>query len=303
MNINSEGYLKVSDLHSIYYYDIGNQEGTAVLYVHGGPGGGADLSASKYFDLNYYRVIIFDQRACGRSIPFASIVENTTFDLVADIEKLRMHLNIENWIVFGGSWGSTLSLVYAINHPIRVLALVLRGIFLGTKREFDFLYQRGANYLFPDKYANFVQKLSDEERKNVLQAFNYYLNLDDDKAKEYAIDWAQYELDLISLLPKNYDAKDEIDASLAISRIECHYFINNCFMEEDYILNNCDIIQDIPTYIVHGRYDVVCPLENAYLLNQKLPNSELYISADAGHSASEPSTFEYLVKTMENLKR
>lgn len=292
----NSAYLKVSDIHSIYYEECGNKEGIPIVYVHGGPGGGSGSLARKFFDKDKYRVIIFDQRACGRSLPFVELRENTTFDLVDDMEKLRKHLNIDKWILFGGSWGTTLSLVYAINHPDRVSGMILRGIFLARREDVSWLYEGGAGQFFPEAFDKYISILTDEERKDIMGSYMKYLSSSDmNIVKKYAKYWNDWESSCISLYPVKL-ADEVTDYDIAISRLECHYFYNNSFIPENYILNNIDKIKHIKTKICHGRYDVDCRPKGAYELYKKMENCELVMVDAAGHTSREPGIRDMLIK-------
>ncbi|MDH7945048.1 prolyl aminopeptidase [Pseudohongiella sp. SYSU M77423] len=293
------GTLEVSPLHTLYYEQVGNPEGKPVVFLHGGPGGGVNPDYRRYFDPDKWRVVLFDQRGCGRSTPFAELRENTTWDLVADMERLRVHLGIDNWAVFGGSWGSTLSLAYAVTHAERCTELFLRGIFLLRKKEIDWFYQEGCSRLFPDLWEQYQAPIPVNERGDMVTAYYRRLTSDDANVRrEAARAWSTWEGSTLRLLPDaGAAAKFGQDSfAEAFARIECHYFINRGFFSEDnYLLNQAASIQHIPTVIVHGRYDVICPVENAWDLHRVLPNSELHIIADAGHALSEPGITSVLI--------
>ena len=290
------GYLKVSKLHEIYYEECGNKDGIPIVYVHGGPGGGSGTLARRFFNKDKYRVIIFDQRGAGRSKPFVELKENTTFDLVEDMEKLRKHLNIDKWILFGGSWGTTLSLVYAINHADRVSGMILRGIFLARKEDVDWLYRGGAGYFFPKEFDKYISILSESERKDIIASYMKYLSSSDMKiVSRYAKYWNDWESSCIALYPKKL-SEEVTYYDIAIARLECHYFYNNSFIEENYILNNVDKIKDIKTKICHGRYDVDCRPCGAYELSKLMNNCELVIVEGAGHTSLEPEITSKLIE-------
>lgn len=297
------GFLKVSDLHNIFYEQAGNPEGKPVVFVHGGPGGGIDPSMRRFFDPKVWRVILFDQRGCGKSEPFSELKDNTTWDLVEDMEKLRAKLGIEKWTVFGGSWGSTLALTYAISHPTRVKELILRGIFLLRKKEIDWFYQEGASFIFPDAWAKYLEPIPENERHDLVSAFYKRLTSSDEKIRKAAAHaWSVWEgstskLFLDPVFVERFAGDEFADA---FARIECHYFVNNGFFKDDgWILKNVDKIRHIPTWIVQGRYDVVCPAISAYELNQAFPESKLHIVPDAGHSASEPGIRSKLIEATD----
>jgi proline iminopeptidase len=300
------GRLKVSDRHEIFYEEVGNPKGSPVCFVHGGPGGGIEPSHRRYFDPAHYRVILFDQRGCGQSTPYADLKENTTWDLVSDMEKLRNHLGISKWIVFGGSWGSTLSLLYAQTHPDRVCGLVLRGIFLCRKQEIRWFYQEGTSRIFPDMWEPYRDAIPAEERGDFVTA--YYKRLtspDRDVRMAAARAWSTWEGAVSKLIPDPKMIQDcgEDQFAEAFARIECHYFINGIWLRNDnQILEDVHRIRHIPCEIVHGRYDVVCPVENAWDLHRAWPESQLHIIADAGHSAKEPGILAKLVEVTERFK-
>ncbi len=300
------GRLRVSDLHDIYFEEVGNPKGRPVLFIHGGPGGGIEPSHRRYFDPKAFRVILFDQRGCGQSTPYAELRENTTWDLVRDIEKLRQHIGIDKWVVFGGSWGSTLSLLYAETHPERVTAMVLRGIFLCRKKEIKWFYQEGASHIFPDIWDEYVQPIPVEERGDFVSAFYKRLTSSDrDVRLRAARAWSVWEGATSRLLPDRgmIDSFGEDEFAEAFARIECHYFINGIWMRHDnQILEDLHKIRHIPCEIVHGRYDVVCPVENAWELHKAWPESRLHIIPDAGHSAKEGGILPKLIEAMERLK-
>lgn len=288
----NSGMLAVSPLHTLYYEEAGNPGGKPVVFLHGGPGGGCTADHRRYFDPQKWRIVLFDQRGCGRSTPFAELRENTTWDLVADIERLREHLQIERWAVFGGSWGSTLSLAYAIKHPAVCTELFLRGIFLLRKQEIDWFYQQGCSRLFPDLWEQYLAPIPEPERIDLVAAYYRRLTSDDAQLRRQAAQaWSVWEGSTSKLMFDPGAAQQFGDAHFAeaFARIECHYFTNKGFFSSDnYLLENAAAIRHIPAVIVHGRYDVICPVENAWQLHKVLPNSQLHIVADAGHSLSEP---------------
>jgi len=297
------GHLQVSDLHALYYEESGNPQGKPVVFIHGGPGSGTDAWQRGFFNPALYRIVLFDQRGAGKSRPHAALEQNTTWDLVADIEKLRTHLGIERWQVFGGSWGSTLALAYAETHPERVTELVLRGIFLGRKRELNWLYQFGASEIFPDAWQTFVGLIPPAERDDMVRAYHTRLTSSDAETRLAAAKvWSGWEGKVSKLMP---DATfvahyEEGEFALAFARIEAHYFINRCFMpEDDHLLRNVGRIRHIPAVIVHGRYDICCSISNAFDLHRAWPEAELIVVPDAGHSAAEPGNSRALVAATE----
>ncbi|MEG4322844.1 MULTISPECIES: prolyl aminopeptidase [unclassified Microcoleus] len=288
----NEGKLKVSDLHTIHFEESGNPEGKPIVLLHGGPGGGCPPFYRQYFDPKKWRLVMFDQRGCGQSKPHAELQENTTWDLVNDIEQLREYLNIQQWVVFGGSWGSTLSLAYSQTHPDRCKGLILRGIFMLRQKEIRWFYQEGASYIFPDAWEEYVKPIPINERDDLLTAYYQRLTSPDAQIRlEAARAWSIWEGSTSRLFP-DLDLKQRfgIDAfAEAFARIECHYFINKGFIEpEDKLLLNIDGIRKIPAVIVQGRYDVVCPMMSAWELHRAWPEAEFIVVADAGHSMSEP---------------
>jgi proline iminopeptidase len=285
------GRLKVSDTHDLYFEESGNPKGKPVVFLHGGPGAGTDAKQRRYFHPQAYRIVLFDQRGCGKSTPRASLVENSTWDLVADIERLRAHLGIEKWQVFGGSWGSTLALAYAETHPDRVTELVLRGIFLLRKKEIDWFYQEGASWIFPDVWESFLAPIPAAERGDLVSAYHRRLISPDPKVRiEAARAWSIWEGATSRLIQDagfiERFGKDEFAETFA--RIECHYFMNKGFFEhDDQLLRNVDRIRGIPAVIVQGRYDVVCPMISAWDLHRAWPEAEFVAVPDAGHSLFE----------------
>ena len=286
------GFLSVSGRHTLYYEQVGNPAGKPVVFLHGGPGGGVMPDYRRYFDPQKWRVVLFDQRGCGRSTPFAEIEENTTWDLVADIEKLRMHLSLPGWAIFGGSWGSTLALCYAITHPDVCTDLFLRGIFLLRKKEIDWFYQEGCSKLFPDLWQSYLDPIPEAERGDLVAAYYRRLTSTDPAVRQRAANaWSTWEGSTSKLMfdPATAGKFGNNAFADAFARIECHYFTNKGFLPEDnFLLNNVDVIKHIRTVIVHGRYDVICPVETAWQLHKALPQSELHIVAAAGHAMSEP---------------
>lgn len=298
------GFLKVSELHTIYFEEAGNPNGKPVVFLHGGPGGGLIPNYRRYFDPKKWRIILFDQRGCGKSTPFAELKENTTWDLVADIEKLRSHLKIEKWSVFGGSWGSTLALSYSITHPTKCLELYLRGIFLLRKKEIDWFYQEGCSKIFPDAWEHYVAPIPMDERNDFVAAFYKRLTSPDKKIRsEAAKAWSVWEGSTSKLIPENdlIDRFGEDEFADAFARIECHYFTNKGFFTEDnFLLNNIAKIKNIPTVIVQGRYDVVCPADSAWELHRAFPEAHFHLIADAGHSLSEKGITDKLIEYTDN---
>jgi proline iminopeptidase len=299
-------WLRVDDLHEIYLEISGNPEGKPVLFVHGGPGGGTEAKHRRYFDPARYRIVLFDQRGCGQSRPHACLERNTTWDLVSDMEQIREHLGIEHWMLFGGSWGSTLSLAYAVTHPQRVTELVLRGIFLLRRREIDWFYQEGASRIYPDAWEPYLAAIPEAERGDLLAAYHRRLTSEDPATRlRAARAWSVWEGSTSRLLPDPeliaHTADDHF--AIAFARIECHYFVNRGFLETDgWLLEQAQRLRKIPGVIVHGRYDVVCPLESAWALHRAWPEAELRIVPDAGHAASEAGIVHELVTATDRFR-
>ena len=298
--------LAVEAPHVLYVDESGTPDGLPVVFIHGGPGAGCDALSRRFFDPNLYRIVTFDQRGCGRSTPHASPENNTTWDLVADLERIREHLGIDKWVLFGGSWGSTLSLAYAQSHPERVHALILRGIFLCRAQEFHWFYQEGASRMFPDYWQDYLAPIPVEERGELMQAFYKRLTGSDQIAQMHAAKaWSSWEGRTATLRPNPQVVERFNDShrALSIARIECHYFVNNAFLKADQLLRDMPKIAHLPGVIVHGRYDVICPLDNAWELHHAWPNSELQIIRDAGHAASEVGITDALVRAANQVAR
>ncbi len=298
-----QGLLPVSELHSIHFQEAGNPEGRPVVFLHGGPGGAIDPLYRQYFDPARWRIVLFDQRGCGRSTPYAELRENTTWDLVSDIEKLRTHLGIDRWVVFGGSWGSTLALAYSQTHPEACKGLILRGIFLLRRKELLWFYQDGASRIFPDAWEYFIEPIPLDERDDLMSAYYRRLTGDDKHRRAQAArTWSVWEAATSKLVP-NPDLLRRFSDGLfadAFARIECHYFVNKGFLDrEDQLLKNVERIRHLPAVIVQGRYDVVCPMESAWELHRAWPEAALVVVADAGHSMSEPGIRSALIEATD----
>lgn len=302
----NKGMLKVSNIHNLYWEECGNPEGRPVVFLHGGPGGGVAPDHRRFFDPKNYRIILFDQRGSGQSTPCAELRENTTWDLVKDIETIREMLKIDKWVVFGGSWGSTLALAYAITHPEKVKALVLRGIFLCRPSEIEWFYQSGASQIFPDYWDEYLKPIPENERHDMVTAYYKRLTHQNvDIRLQAAKAWSKWEAATSRLLVdlKAVDEFDDPDFALSFARIECHYFTNNAFFEtNNWILENIAKIRHIPGVIVQGRYDVVCPARSAWELHKAWPEAKIMIIADSGHAAAEPGTRSALIDATEAFK-
>ena len=299
------GFLRVSDVHEIYFEESGNPDGKPAVFLHGGPGGGTDEKMRTFFDPKLYRIVLFDQRGCGKSRPHASLVDNTTWHLVEDMERLREHLAIQRWLVFGGSWGSTLALAYAETHPERVSELVLRGIFLLRKWEIDWFYQNpgGAAALYPDLWEQYVSIIPEAERSGMVRAYYKRLTSDDSRVLQAASRaWSAWEgaTSFLNMNPEYVAKFQEDEYAAAFARIECHYFLNGGFMRTDnQLIENVGRIRNIPAVIVQGRYDVICPMKSAWDLHRAWPEADLRIVPDAGHSAFELGNLHELVSATD----
>lgn len=292
--------LSVSPIHELHVEESGNPAGVPVVFFHGGPGGGTDGVHRRYFDPKRYRIVLFDQRGCGKSTPHAELRDNTTWRLVEDAEKIREHLGIDRWHVFGGSWGSTLSLTYAVTHPERVRSLTLRGIFLLRRREIQFFYQEGSSWIYPDAFEHFLAPIPEGERQDLVTAYYKRLTSGDAAVEaEVARAWSVWEGSTSKLIPDDgLIARTAGDAfARQLARIECHYFVNNGFFPYDgWLLDQArEKLQQTPMTIVQGRYDVVCPAKSAWDLKQAVPGAQLVFVADAGHSAGEPGIVKALL--------
>ena len=299
----ASGYLPTGGPHEIFYEECGNPKGKPCVILHGGPGGAINPTMRRFFDPTKWHMALFDQRGCGKSRPNASLDDNTTWSLIEDIERLREHLGVEKWCVFGGSWGSTLALAYAIKHPERVESLVLRGIFLLTERELKWFYQDGASMLFPDAWARFCAPIPEAERGDMMAAYHKRLIHPDRRVQaEAAAAWSQWEGDAISIRgPEARPSKfNEIDFAIAFARIECHFFVNGGFFpEHDWIIRNAERLRNIPGWIVQGRFDVVTPMESAWRLKTAWPTARFEVVWDAGHASTEPGIVDALVRATD----
>lgn len=296
--------LQVDHQHSLHVEECGNPDGVPILFLHGGPGGGYAAAHRQFFNPNEYRIVLFDQRGCGKSRPHACLTNNTTAHLIEDIEKIRRHLNIDKWALFGGSWGSTLALLYAQSYPERVLGLILRGIFLCRQQDIEWFYQKGADRFYPDYWQDYIAPITPEQRDNLLEAYYQLLTSEDEVARMRAAEaWSIWE-GRTSTLKTDPDLVNHFGDpfhALAMARIESHYFQHHAFIEDNQIIKDAHIIQHLPTTIVQGRYDMVCPINQAMELAQTLPDAKLVICDHAGHSAYEPEITQALVDATDNL--
>lgn len=302
----AEHQLQVDDLHNLYIAECGNPKGRPVLVVHSGPGGGCHGYHRCFFDPDVYRIILFDQRGAGRSKPHVELRNNTTQDLIQDMDKIRAFLEIDQWFLFGGSWGAALSLLYAETFPHHVLGMILHRLFLARDKDIKWFYQQGANLIFPDYWQEFIQNIPQDEHNDLVAAYYKRLTGVDELARMSAAkSWSLWQARCASLQP-HHDLIDHFSEpyfAISLACIESHYLVNHCFIEENVILNNLDKIQHIPAYIIHGRYDMVCPLYGAWELHQAWPLSELYIIRDAGHSTREPGIIDALVLATQQMAK
>ncbi len=298
--------LAVTPPHKLHVEESGTPDGIPVVFLHGGPGSGCEPYHRQFFNPQKYRIVLFDQRGAGRSTPHAELSNNTTQDLVNDIEAIRDKLGIDRWVVFGGSWGSTLALAYAQAHPQRVSGLILRGIFLCRQREIDWFYQEGASRIFPDVWQHFLEPIPVNERHDMVTAYYKRLTAKDEFTRMQAAKaWSLWEGRTATLISRQsvIDHFGDPHTALSLARIECHYFKNNSFLSDNQLLNNMSLLNDIPGVIVQGRYDVICPLESAWELHQAWPGSILRIIPDAGHSATEAGILSELVNATDEMVR
>ena len=296
--------LKVDELHELYIEECGEKSGIPVVFLHGGPGGGIDPDYRRYFDPQKYRIILFDQRGSGRSTPHAELTDNTTQHLIDDLEKLRKFCGIKQWMLFGGSWGSTFALLYAQAYPERVSAMILRGIFLARDQDYRWLYEQGASLVYPDFWEEFQNHVAADKRDDLVSAYYEKLTGSDEIARMAAAKaWSIWEGRLATLHPnpKLVDHFTDPRTALSLAKIEAHYFKNRCFIGANQILENMDKIQEIPGIIVHGRYDMICTLDNAHTLHKAWPISQLHIVRDAGHSAGEIGNVDALVRATRSM--
>ena len=303
---NSHSYIDVGDGHRIYVEECGSTDGIPIVYLHGGPGAGCDKSHRRLCDPEKYRIILLDQRGCGRSEPHASLDNNTTQSLISDLEVIRQQLSIEKWVLMGGSWGTTLALAYAQAHSEKVLGLILRGVFLGRNEDIEWLYSDGTRRVFPDYWQEFIHPIPVGERHNLLAAFHSRLTGQDELARMAAAKaWSSWEGKVATLEP-NHEVVGHLSAphtALSMARISAHYFVNQCFLEENQILNNCHKLEGIPGIIVHGRYDMICPVEIAWSLQNHWNDCKLHLIRDAGHAGSEAGIIDGMVRATKEMQQ
>jgi proline iminopeptidase len=296
--------VRTDDGHEIYVDESGSVDGIPVLFVHAGPGSGCEFDSRCFFNPEKYRIVLFDQRGAGRSTPHCELENNETGKLLGDMELIRERLGIEKWVLFGGGWGSTLSLVYAETYPERMLGLVLRGIFLGRQQDIEWSYQEGASKFFPDHWEDYVAPVPQDERDNMASAYHRLMTGSNELARMAAAkSWSSWEAHCSTMHPNQRLIKHFTNPhrALARCRIGTHYYDNNCFIEENQIVERAGALKDIPGIIVHGRFDMVCPLENAHTLHQAWPSSQLYIVREAGHSATEPVLIDALIRATRSM--
>ena len=301
---NKEYQISCGDIHTVYVEESGNPNGQPIIFLHGGPGGGCGAKQRRFFDPNHYRIILFDQRGCGKSKPLGETKENTTADLINDIETIRKHLKIEKWILFGGSWGSSLALAYGIKYPQYLIGLILRGVFLSRKKELDW-FLKDVDQFFPEYHELLLNHKNNITKNNLVKEYtDLVFGSNFDIAKKAAVAWNRFEVSILKLLPISNIDNEEInyEFELARAKVQLHYINNFCFIDGDDILNKAKILKNIPIKIIQGRYDMVCPPKTAYDLKKQLPHSELIIIPDAGHSASEDGILSSLILATEEFK-
>jgi len=301
-----ESFIKGDDTHKIFVEESGNPDGQPILFLHGGPGGGTGPKQRRFFDPSHYRIILFDQRGCGKSNPLGEILKNTTDHLINDIELIRKELNISKWILFGGSWGSTLALAYAIDYPDTVQGIILRGVFLSRQHELDW-FLKDVDIFFPELHQKLLNHIPNTNKSNLLKKYNELVFSENKKfAYKAAISWNQFEGSILKLMPPDFSSESnevDNDFELARAKVQLHYINSNCFVNGEEILEKSKILKNKPITIIQGRYDMVCPPKSAYELNQKIPHSKLIIVPDAGHSASESGTLSALLDATDEFKK
>lgn len=302
----AEYRIEVGKPHELYVEESGSKDGIPVLFLHSGPGSNSEPFNRRFLDPQKYRIILFDQRGCGRSTPHASLINNNTQELINDMEVIRNHFNIDRWMLLGGAWGATLALAYTFKYPERVMGMVLRGTFLCRQQDIDWFYKEGANRLFPDAWQEFSRSIAPDKKGRVFEAYFQKLTGPDELARMAAAKaWSLWEGQCSTLRPNHnvIDRFTEPHTATSLALIACHYFMNQGFVEPNFILDNAHMLKEIPGMLIHGRYDIVCPLEQGLLLNQAWPGSELHIVRDAGHSSSEPSIVDAIVRATDDMAK
>lgn len=301
-----KSFIKGDDIHTIYVEESGNPNGQPILFLHGGPGGGTGPKQRRFFDPNHYRIILFDQRGCGKSLPLGETSNNTTKHLVNDVDLIRKELNIKQWILFGGSWGSTLALAYAVDHPEMVQGLILRGVFLSRQHELDW-FLKDVDIFFPELHQNLLGHIPNTNKNNLLEKYTELVfSKNKECAYKAAVAWNQFEGSILKLMPptaSNENSEVDYDFELARAKVQIHYINHNCFVNGEEILKKSKVLKNKPVSIIQGRYDMVCPPKSAHELHQIIPNSKLMMIPDAGHSASETGTLSALLDATEEFKR
>ena len=294
--------LKVDNTHNIHVKEYGNIDGIPILFLHGGPGAGTSPVLQKYFNLNKYHLIMFDQRGCGKSTPYGEVTDNTTQDLIQDINLILEHFNINKTHIYGGSWGSTLALLYAEAHPDKVLSLILRGVFLCRKDDINWFYQCGASEIYPQYWKDYISIVDESKRENILSAYHEMIFSSDEAISNRACrEWSLWEGKSSCLIPSSNVINSFDECSVSLARIESHFFMNNCFIRENQIIENINKIEDIPCVIVHGQYDIVCPIRQAHDLDKVYDRAELIIAKDSGHSLFEPTISREILNIFDNV--
>ena len=299
-------FIKGDDIHTIFLEEAGNPNGQPILFLHGGPGGGTGPKQRRFFDPNHYRIILFDQRGCGKSLPLGETSNNTTKHLVNDVDLIRKELNIKQWILFGGSWGSTLALAYAVDHPEMVQGLILRGVFLSRKHELDW-FLKDVDIFFPELHQNLLGHISNTNKNNLLEKYTELVfSKNKECAYKAAVAWNQFEGSILKLMPptaSDENSEVDYDFELARAKVQIHFINHNCFVNGEEILEKSKMLKNKPVSIIQGRYDMVCPPKSAHELHQMITNSKLMMIPDAGHSASETGTLSALLDATEEFKR
>lgn len=295
--------LDVGGQHRLYMEECGNNQGIPIIFLHGGPGSGSNENHRRYFNPEKYRIIIFDQRGCNRSTPQGCVENNTTQSLIDDMERIREHLSVDKWLIFGGSWGATLGLLYAETHPENIMGMILRGTFLARQRDLDWFAKKGANQIFPDYWAEFIQHVPNDARDDLIAAYHHYVfSENDEMRKKFARAWSEWAGKVVTYtLDEVNDEEEDIDTILNEVSIETHYAFNKYFISENQIINNAHQLPEVPTVIIHGRCDMTCTLESSWALHEVLPHSELVIVPGAGHLSGEPDMVDALINATDKM--